>query len=336
MRAMVLEAPGTPLRAANIAEPEPGPGQILVDIDVCGVCRTDLHVVDGELTEPKLPLVPGHQIVGRIAGGGEGAERYAEGDRVGVPWLGWTDGECRYCLSGRENLCDRARFTGYDIDGGYAELVVADERFCFPIPSGYPDEQAAPLLCAGLIGYRALRLVGEAERIGLYGFGASAHILCQLAVHQGRRVFAFTRPGDENGQAFARSLGAEWAGASGEAPPEELDGAIVFAPVCALMIEALRVSAKGARVISSGIHMSDIPAFPYERLYGERVLGSVANLTRLDGEEFLALAPQVPICTEVSIYPLEDANRALDDLRAGRFRGAAVLRIGSEASYAID
>jgi alcohol dehydrogenase, propanol-preferring len=296
------------------------------------VCRTDLHIFDGDLTEPKLPLVLGHQIVGTVRAVGERAERFAVGDRVGVPWLGWTDGECRYCLSGRENLCDRARFTGYDIDGGYAELVVADERFCFPIPIGYPDEQAAPLLCAGLIGYRALRLVGEAERIGFYGFGASAHILCQLAVHQGRRVFAFTRPGDENGQAFARSLGAEWAGASGEAPPEELDGAIVFAPVGALMIEALRVSAKGARVISSGIHMSDIPAFPYERLYGERVLGSVANLTRLDGEEFLALAPQVPICTEVSTYPLEDANRALDDLRAGRFRGAAVLRIGGDAS----
>jgi propanol-preferring alcohol dehydrogenase len=329
---MVLNRQGDALQLTEWSAAEVGSGQALISVAACGVCRTDLHVFDGDLTEPKLPLVLGHQIVGTVRAVGERAERFAVGDRVGVPWLGWTDGECRYCLSGRENLCDRARFTGYDIDGGYAELVVADERFCFPIPTGYPDEQAAPLLCAGLIGYRALRLVGEAERIGFYGFGASAHILCQLAVHQGRRVFAFTRPGDENGQAFARSLGAEWAGASGEAPPEELDGAIVFAPVGALMIEALRVSAKGARVISSGIHMSDIPAFPYELLYGERVLGSVANLTRRDGEEFLALAPQVPIRTAVSIYPLEDANRALDDLRAGRFRGAAVLRIRGDAS----
>lgn len=329
---MVLNRQGDALQLTELSAPEVGSGQVLISVAACGVCRTDLHIFDGDLTEPKLPLVLGHQIVGTVRAAGERAERFAVGDRVGVPWLGWTDGECRYCLSGRENLCDRARFTGYDIDGGYAELVVADERFCFAIPTGYPDEQAAPLLCAGLIGYRALRLVGEAERIGFYGFGASAHILCQLAVHQGRRVFAFTRPGDENGQAFARSLGAEWAGASGEAPPERLDGAIVFAPVGALMIEALRVSAKGARVISSGIHMSDIPAFPYELLYGERVLGSVANLTRLDGEEFLALAPQVPIRTEVSIYPLEDANRALDDLRAGRFRGAAVLRIRGDAS----
>jgi alcohol dehydrogenase, propanol-preferring len=332
MRAMVLNRQGDALQLAELTAPEVGSGQVLIAVAACGVCRTDLHILDGDLTEPKLPLVLGHQIVGSVRAVGERSERFAIGDRVGVPWLGWTDGECRYCLSGRENLCDRARFTGYDIDGGYAELVVADERFCFPIPSGYRDEQAAPLLCAGLIGYRALRLVGDAERIGLYGFGASAHILCQLAVHQGRRVFAFTRPGDENGQAFARSLGAEWAGESGEAPPEELDGAIVFAPVGALMVEALRVSAKGARVISSGIHMSDIPAFPYELLYGERVLGSVANLTRLDGEEFLALAPRVPIRTEVSIYPLEDANRALDDLRLGRFRGAAVLEVGSEAS----
>jgi propanol-preferring alcohol dehydrogenase len=332
MRAMVLNRQGDALQLAELTAPEVGSGQVLIAVAACGVCRTDLHILDGDLTEPKLPLVLGHQIVGSVRAVGERSERFAIGDRVGVPWLGWTDGECRYCLSGRENLCDRARFTGYDIDGGYAELVVADERFCFPIPSGYRDEQAAPLLCAGLIGYRALRLVGDAERIGLYGFGASAHILCQLAVHQGRRVFAFTRPGDENGQAFARSLGAEWAGESGEAAPEELDGAIVFAPVGALMVEALRVSAKGARVISSGIHMSDIPAFPYELLYGERVLGSVANLTRLDGEEFLALAPRVPIRTEVSIYPLEDANRALDDLRLGRFRGAAVLEVGSEAS----
>jgi propanol-preferring alcohol dehydrogenase len=327
---MVLEQRGDALRTAQVSDPEAGRRQVLISVAACAVCRTDLHILDGDLTEPKLPLIPGHQIVGTVLEPGEGVERFAAGDRVGVPWLGWTDGECRYCLSGRENLCDRARFTGYDIDGGYAELAVADERFCFSLPSDYPDEQAAPLLCSGLIGYRALRLVGDAERIGFYGFGASAHILCQVAVHQGRRVFAFTRSGDEEGQAFARTLGAEWAGASGEAPPEELDGAIVFAPAGPLMVEALRVSAKGARVISAGIHMSDIPSFPYELLWGERALGSVANLTRLDGEEFLALAPRVPVRTEVTSYSLEDANVALDDLRAGRFRGAAVLRIADD------
>jgi propanol-preferring alcohol dehydrogenase len=327
MRAMVLERAGEPLRPAELPDPVPGPGQVLLRVHACGVCRTDLHILDGELAEPKLPLVPGHQIVATVVGAGEGAERFAAGKRVGVPWLAWTDGTCRYCLSGRENLCDNARFTGYDIDGGYAELTVADERFCFPIPAGYPDAQAAPLLCAGLIGYRALRLVGEAERIGFYGFGASAHILCQVAVHEGRRVFAFTREGDEETQAFARRLGAEWAGSSDEAPPEELDGAIVFAAAGALMPAALRASAKGARVISAGIHMSDIPSFPYEILWEERSLGSVANLTRADGEEFMALAPAVPVRTEVSTYALEDANTALDDLRAGRFRGAAVLRI---------
>ena len=293
----------------------------------CGVCRTDLHIFDAELSEPKLPLVLGHQIVGAVAAAGEGAERFVPGERVGVPWLGWTCGKCRYCLGGRENLCDRARFTGYDIDGGYAELAVADERFCFPIPAGYPDEQAAPLLCAGLIGYRALRLVGDAERIGFYGFGASAHILCQVAVHQGRRVFVFTREGDTEGQEFARGLGAEWAGASGEAPPEELDGAIVFAPVGELMVDALRVSAKGARVISAGIHMSDIPSFPYELLWGERSLGSVANLTRRDGEEFLELAPRVPVRTAVEVHPLEGANEAIDSIRTGALKGAAVLRV---------
>jgi propanol-preferring alcohol dehydrogenase len=327
MRAMLLERQREPLRPAELPDPEPAPGQLLVSVSACGVCRTDLHIVDGDLTEPKLPLVLGHQIVGSVAGAGEGAERYAIGDRVGVPWLGWTCGECRYCTSGRENLCDRARFTGYDIDGGYAELAVADERFCFPIPGGYPDEQAAPLLCAGLIGYRALRLVGDAERIGFYGFGASAHILCQAAVHQGRRVFVFTREGDAEGQQFARSLGAEWAGSSEEAPPEELDGAIVFAPVGPLMTAALRVSAKGARIISAGIHMSDIPAFPYEILWGERVLGSVANLTRRDGEEFLDLAPRVPIHTEVEVHPLEAADEALDSIRTGALKGAAVLRV---------
>jgi alcohol dehydrogenase, propanol-preferring len=325
---MVLEQADEPLRPVALADPEPARGQLLISVHACGVCRTDLHILDGELAEPKLPLVPGHQIVGTVIGAGEGVERFEIGDRVGVPWLGWACGECRYCLSGRENLCDRARFTGYDVDGGYAELAVADERFCFPIPEGYSDEQAAPLLCAGLIGYRALRLVGDAERVGFYGFGASAHILCQVAVHQGRRVFAFTRGGDEETQAFARQLGAEWAGSSGEAPPEELDGAIVFAAVGALMPAALRQSAKGARIISAGIHMSEIPSFPYEILWGERTLGSVANLTRRDAEEFLELAPRVPVRTEVSVYPLAEANRAVGDLRAGAFRGAAVLTVG--------
>ncbi len=327
MRAMVLERQREPLRLAELPAPAPGPGQALLSVAACGVCRTDLHIVDAELSEPKLPLVLGHQIVGTVAGVGEGSERFAVGERVGVPWLGWTCGECRFCTSGRENLCDRARFTGYDIDGGYAEMAVADERFCFPIPAGYPDEQAAPLLCAGLIGYRALRHVGDAERLGFYGFGASAHILCQLAVHQGRRVFAFTREGDADGQAFARSLGAEWAGASGETPPEELEGAIVFAPVGSLMTEALRVSAKGARIVSAGIHMSDIPSFPYDRLWGERSLSSVANLTRQDGEEFLALAPLVPIHTQIEAHPLEAANDAIASIRDGSLEGAAVLKI---------
>jgi alcohol dehydrogenase, propanol-preferring len=324
---MVLERQREPLRLTELPEPETGAGQVLLDVRACGVCRTDLHILDGDLTEPKLPLVPGHQIVGIVREVGEGVERFAPGDRVGVPWLGWTDGTCRYCRSGRENLCDNAEFTGYDLDGGYAEVAVADARFCFSIPEGYPDLQAAPLLCAGLIGYRALRLVGEAERVGFYGFGAAAHILCQVAVHEGRRVFAFTREGDEETQAFARELGAEWAGSSDEAPPEEFDGAIVFAPVGALMTAALRASAKGARIISAGIHMSDIPSFSYDELWGERVLGSVANLTRQDGEEFISLAPQVPVHTEVSVYPLDQANQALDDLRAGRFRGAAVLQV---------
>ncbi len=327
MRAMVLERARAPLRPADLAEPRLGPGQVLVSVSACGVCRTDLHIADGELERPKLPLVMGHQIVGTVVEGGEGVERFATGDRVGVPWLGWTCGECRYCRGGRENLCDRARFTGYDIDGGYAELALADERFCFPIPEGYSDEQAAPLLCAGLIGYRALRLVGDAERIGFYGFGASAHILCQVAVHQGRRVFAFTREGDEETQAFARELGAEWAGSADERPPEQIDGAIVFAPVGSLMTTALRASAKAARIISAGIHMSDIPAFPYETLWGERVLGSVANLTRQDGEEFMALAPTVPVRTEVEVYSLEAANEAIDSIRTGALRGAAVLRV---------
>jgi propanol-preferring alcohol dehydrogenase len=324
---MVLERAGEPLSSAELPEPRPSAGQVLIAVSACGVCRTDLHIVDGELERPKLPLVPGHQIVGTVVEVGEGVERFATGQRVGVPWLGWTCGECRYCLAGRENLCDRARFTGYDVDGGYAELAVANERFCFSLSEDYPDEQAAPLLCAGLIGYRALRLVGDAERIGFYGFGAAAHILCQVAVHQGRRVFAFTREGDLEGQAFARGLGAEWAGSSAEMPPEEIDGAIVFAPLGQLMTVALRASAKGARIISAGIHMSDIPSFPYEQLWGERALGSVANLTRQDGEEFLALAPRVPVRTEVELHPLEHANQALDSIRDGSLRGAAVLAI---------
>jgi propanol-preferring alcohol dehydrogenase len=331
MRAMVLERAGEPLQLADLPEPEPGPGQLLLRVHACGVCRTDLHILDGELSEPKLPLVPGHQIVATVAGTGEGAERFAEGQRVGVPWLGWTDGTCRYCASGRENLCDEARFTGYDLDGGYAEHAVADERFCFPIPAGLSDLEAAPLLCAGLIGYRALRLVGEAERIGFYGFGASAHILCQVAVHQGRRVFAFTRPGDAEAQAFARSLGAEWAGASGETPPEPLDAAILFAPVGALVPLALAAVDRGGTVVCAGIHMSDVPALPYRLLWEERVVRSVANLTRRDGEEFLALAPSAGVRTEIEAFPLAAANEALSRLREGRLRGAAVLVTGAAA-----
>ncbi len=322
MRAMVLDAAGTPLRPADLPEPEPGPGQVLLGVRACGVCRTDLHIVDGELTEPKLPLVPGHQVVGEAVAGGT---RFEPGARVGVPWLGWTCGECRYCLSGRENLCDRARFTGYDVDGGYAELAVADERFCFPIPEEYADDQAAPLLCAGMIGYRALRLAGDAEAIGLYGFGASAHIVCQVAVDQGRRVFAGTRPGDDETQAFARSLGAAWAGDAAAGPPEELDAVIVFAPAGELVPAALRHVGKGGAVVCAGIHMSDIPSFPYELLWGERVVRSVANLTRKDGEEFLAIAPTVPVRTEVETFELEDANEALARLRSGALRAAAVL-----------
>lgn len=327
MRAMILEAPGRPLRAAEVPAPEARPGQVLVRVRACAVCRTDLHVVDGELPEPKLPLITGHQIVGSVEGLGEGAERFAVGDRVGVPWLGFTDGTCRYCLSGRENLCDRARFTGYQIDGGYAEYAAADERFCFPITGGLPDLQAAPLLCAGLIGYRSLRFAGDAERLGLFGFGASAHIVAQVAAHQGRRVFAFTRPGDEAGQRFAREVGAEWAGGSHEAPPEELDAAIVFAPVGRLVPVALRAVAKGGVVVCAGIHMSDIPSFPYDLLWGERCVRSVANLTRRDGEEFLDLAPRVPVRTEVEAFALDEANEALDALRGGAVRGAAVLAV---------
>jgi alcohol dehydrogenase, propanol-preferring len=318
---MVLaESPGR-LRATELAEPKPRVGQALIRVQACGVCRTDLHIVDGELSRPKLPLVPGHQVVGEVVEG----QRFAAGTRVGVPWLGWTCGMCRFCIAGAENLCDRARFTGYDVDGGYAELAAADERYCFPLPEGYPDEQAAPLLCAGLIGYRSLRLAGDAERIGLYGFGASAHIVCQVAVAQGRRVFAGTRAEDEETEAFARSLGAAWAGDALTGPPEELDAVIVFAPVGALVPAALRHVRKGGSVVCAGIHMSNIPAFPYELLWGERVIRSVANLTRTDGQEFLSLAPTIPVRTEVERFPLEDANEALDRLRGGELRAAAVL-----------
>jgi alcohol dehydrogenase, propanol-preferring len=325
MEAMVLEAAGQPLRRREVPVPEPAPEQVLLRVHACAVCRTDLHVVDGELTEPKLPLIPGHQIVGTVIGTGSEVTDIGVGKRVGVPWLGWTCNRCRYCLTGRENLCDRARFTGYQLDGGYAEYAVADHRFCFPIPTSYPDLQAAPLLCAGLIGYRSLRLAGEAERLGIYGFGSAAHIVIQVAIHQERRVFAFTRADDAEAQRFARDLGAEWAGASDEAPPEELDAAIIFAPVGELVPAALRAVARGGTVVCGGIHMSDIPSFPYRILWGERVLRSVANLTRSDGEEFLALAPRIPIRTEVSLQPLSAANDALDALRAGRVHGAVVL-----------
>ena len=311
----MLDAPGRPLRQAEVPDPVPQAGQVLLRVRACGVCRTDLHVVDGELPHAKLPLVLGHQIVG-IA---------EDGRRLGVPWLGWTDGECRYCRSGRENLCDHALFTGYQLDGGYAELAVAHERFCLPVPEEYRDEEAAPLLCAGLIGYRSLRLAGDAERLGLYGFGASAHIVAQVARHQGRRVFAFTKPGDTAGQAFARELGSEWAGGSDERPPEELDAAILFAPAGELVPLALAALAKGGAVVCAGIHMSDIPSFPYELLWGERQVRSVANLTRADGEEFLEVAPRVPVRTKVETFPLTEANEALDRLRAGRIQGAAVL-----------
>ncbi len=325
MRAMVLDKPGQPLRAADLPVPEPGPGQLLLRVRACAVCRTDLHVVDGDLKEPRLPLVPGHEIVGEVVAAGPGAAGPASGARVGVPWLGWTCGACEDCRAGRENLCARARFTGYHLDGGYAQYVAADARFCFPIPDGYDDDQAAPLLCAGLIGWRSLVAAGAAAALGLYGFGAAAHIVAQVARWQGRRVFAFTRDGDVSGQAFARALGATWAGGSAQQPPAPLDAAIIFAPVGELVPAALRAVRPGGTVVCAGIHMSDVPAFPYALLWGERVVRSVANLTRRDGEEFLALAPRVPVRTEVTTYPLERANEALADLRDGRLRGAAVL-----------
>jgi len=329
MHAMVLDAPGRALRRETRPVPEPGPDQVLVKVAACGVCRTDLHVVDGELTDAKLPIVPGHEIVGAVAAMGADVARFDIGQRVGVPWLGHTCGACRYCRAGHENLCDNARFTGYHIDGGYAGYAVADQRYCFPISGDYTDAEAAPLLCAGLIGYRSLRMAGEARRIGLYGFGAAAHIVAQLAAHEGREIYAFTRPGDTEAQDFARGLGVAWAGDSGQAPPEPLDAAIIYAPVGALVPAALRAVRPGGTVVCAGIHMSDIPSFPYEILWGERRLVSVANLTRADGEEFLALAPKVPVRTTVRQYPLDAANQALDDLRAGRLQGAAVLIPGA-------
>ena len=327
MRAAILNSPGSPLRLADVPAPEPEAEQVLIRVRACGVCRTDLHVVDGELRDPKLPLIPGHQIVGEVVETGERVERFVPGDRVGVPWLGWTCGRCHYCLSGRENLCDYARFMGYQIDGGYAEYAAADHRFCFPI-SDVSDLQAAPLLCAGLIGYRSLKMAGDAERLGLYGFGAAAHIVIQVARHQGQQVFAFTRDGDEEAQNFAREMGALWAGDSSQPPPEELDAAIIFAPIGALVPAALGAVAKGGVVVCGGIHMSDIPSFAYEVLWGERIVRSVANLTRRDGEEFLALAPEVPVRTRVAPFPLVEANEALDSLRESRLSGAAVVVIG--------
>ncbi len=320
---MVLEQVGTGLRETHVPQPEPGPGEVYVDIGACGVCRTDLHVVDGDLPDPKLPLIPGHQIVGRVAARGAGADQFADGDRVGIPWLGRTCGTCRFCTTGRENLCDAAQFTGYHRDGGFAAGAVADERYCFPVPSEYSDAEAAPLLCAGLIGYRCMRMTGDAERLGLYGFGAAAHIVCQVARYEGRRIFAFTRANEA--RTFARELGAEWAGDPADPPPESLDAAIVFAPAGELVPVALRAVSKGGVVVLGGIHMTDVPSMPYELLWGERVLRSVTNLTRGDGEAFMALAPRVPVRTKVEPFALGDANEALDRLRAGRLRGAAVL-----------
>lgn len=322
---MQLAAPRAALKRVDLPAPKPGPGQVLIKVRACGVCRTDLHVVDGDLTRGKLPIIPGHEIVGTVAEKGAGVGRFAIGERVGVPWLGYTCGACGYCRGGRENLCDRARFTGYHLDGGYAEYTVADQRYCFALPDEYDDAAAAPLLCAGLIGYRSLVMAGDAKRLGIYGFGAAAHIVAQVARHQGRRIFAFTRPGDAEGQRFARTLGAEWAGDSTAHPPEELDAAIIFAPVGALVPAALRAVARGGSVVCAGIHMSEVPAFPYEILWGERAIRSVANLTRRDGEEFLALAPRVPVKTSVEVLPLGRANEALARLREGRISGAAVL-----------
>jgi propanol-preferring alcohol dehydrogenase len=332
MRAMLLEKAGEPLRLAQLAVPTPGPGQVLLRVRACAVCRTDLHVVDGELTRPKLPLVPGHEIVGTVARLGEGADRFNVGDRVGVPWLGWTCSACSYCRHGQENLCDRAKFTGYTLDGGYADYMVADQRFCFPIPQSYSDAEAAPLLCAGLIGYRSLVKAGSGKRLGIYGFGAAAHIVAQVARYQQREVYAFTRPGDEEAKKFALNLGMLWVGGSDEPPPANLDAAIIFAPVGALVPRALKAVAKGGTVVCGGIYMSDIPSFPYSILWEERSICSVANLTRRDAEEFLAVAPQVPVRTEIETFSLAEANEALTRLRAGSIRGAAVLVTDSVTS----
>ena len=332
MRAMVLDAPGQPLRETELPLPKPQAGQVLVRVRACAVCRTDLHVLDGELTNPKLPLVPGHEIVGTVMESGRAVNRFKPGDRVGIPWLGWTCGECPYCRSDQENLCDQARFTGYTIDGGYAEYTVADHRFCFPVPNFYSDDEAAPLLCAGLIGYRSLSKAGRAKHLGIYGFGAAAHIAAQVARYQGRHVYAFTRPGDKTAQAFALNLGADWAGDSNQQPPEPLDAAIIFAPVGELVPQALRAVRKGGAVVCGGIHMSDIPSFPYSILWEERSLCSVANLTRRDAEEFLGLAPLVPVRTEVQTFPLTQANEALARLRLGKIQGAAVLVNNAEDS----
>jgi propanol-preferring alcohol dehydrogenase len=328
MRAMLFETVGKPLKMAKLPIPQPGPGQVLLKVHTCGVCHTDLHIVDGELSEPKLPLVLGHQIVGIVVQPGPGATRFQPGERVGVPWLGGTDGTCRYCERGQENLCDHPTFTGYDANGGFAEYTTADERFCFPLPLVYSDIEAAPLLCAGLIGYRTYRMAGKtAKTLGIYGFGAAAHIIAQVAKHEGKRVFAFTRPGDIAAQEFAKQQGADWAGDSTKAPPEKLDAALIFAPVGPLVVSALKATNKGGVVVCGGIHMSDIPAFPYYLLWEERIIRSVANLTRRDGEEFLALAPKVPVKTKVTTFPLEKAEEALAQLRNGKVVGAVVLKI---------
>ncbi len=331
MHAMVLEAPGRPLKYQEVPVPRPAPNQVLLRVAACGVCRTDLHIVDGELTKPKLPLILGHEIVGTVAAVGAQVTKFKAGDRIGVPWLGATCGQCRYCRRGRENLCDAPKFTGYTLNGGYAQYAVADQHYTFHLPEGYGDAEAAPLLCAGLIGYRSYRLTGfGVERLGIYGFGAAAHITVQVARHHGQQVYGFTRPGDSETREFARRLGAVWAGGSEELPPEELDAAIIFAPVGALIPAALRAVCKGGTVVCGGIHMSDIPSFPYDLLWGERVVRSVANLTRQDGEEFLALAPQIPVKTAVQTFPLEQANEALNRLRSGQITGAAVLKVGRE------
>jgi propanol-preferring alcohol dehydrogenase len=329
MRAMVLDKIGQPLALRDLPKPKPGHGQLLVRVNTCAVCRTDLHIVDGELPNPKLPLILGHQIVGRVEQIGESVDGFATGDRVGIPWLGWTDGDCIYCRSDRENLCDRAKFTGYTIDGGYAGFTVADARYCFHLPPDYGDAEVAPLLCAGMLGYRSYRKTGDARRLGIYGFGNAAHLIAQVALYQRKEIFAFTRPGDKAGQDAARSLGAVWAGGSDEMPPEKLDAAIIFAPVGALVPAALLALAKGGIVVCGGIHMSDIPSFPYVDLWNERVISSVANLTRRDGEEFLRIATRIPVKTKLKTFPLEEANTALDKFRAGKLEGTAVLVVSS-------